>query len=147
MKPVAWLAIFVASPLVGALLGASAGPALSRTHRTVALADRIRREEAGLVSGTTNESDAFRNTAHPSAQLYADAARIERTFVRGSAVLGAWLGLVIATKLWAAARPREGADAVPLPGLCVSCGRCFASCPRERLRWKASEPPAPREVP
>ena len=57
----------------GGLLGRQLAVPLSRLDPTVALAERVRAENLGLVEGTTDASDAFRNTGRPLEDLYAAA--------------------------------------------------------------------------
>ena len=72
----------------------------------------------------------------PSAELYREAGQIRGRFDTGSALLGAWVGLVIGVRLIAMSvrRRREGYE-IDLAA-CMACGRCYAYCPRERLRLK-----------
>jgi ferredoxin len=139
MKPWAWILILFGLPALGAALGAWAGPGLARTHPTVSLADRVHLEQTQGLTERTKASEAFRDNAGDAPELHVRGARIQRQFVWGTAILGVWIGLVVAAKLWAAAHPKPSAVAVVDHAHCVSCGRCFASCPRERLRWRGPD--------
>jgi len=125
------------------VLMASGGWALSRAdhtfarmHSRVRLAERIRAEETGLLSGTTDASDAFRTHGESPETLYAEAASLRANFRTGGWILGAFLGLVVGGKLirLAVFRTRIGYQADR--GRCISCGRCFAACPKEHERLK-----------
>jgi len=81
-------------------------------------------------------SDAFYATHRPPGELYAEAAAVQASFVRGGWLFGGWVGLVIGIKLVHLSIRRTRTDFEPDPGTCVSCGRCFAYCPVERQRFK-----------
>lgn len=141
MNRAVWWIVLAILPVGGAIRGRWAGPGLARAHRTVRLADRIRLEDGQGIAERTLASAAFRATGRPSRDLYREAAAIERTFEWGTALLGVWIGLVVIAKLWGATRVRPTPVAVIDRASCVSCARCFAWCPRERLRWKGTPQP------
>ena len=122
--------------VAGGALGRGAHGALARVHATVRLADRVRREEARQVVGTTDASEAFYKTRRLPEVLYKDAVKITARFARGGMLLGAFLGLVLGLKLVQLSVRRRRADYQPDRAKCVSCGRCFRYCPREQLRLK-----------
>lgn len=107
---------------------------LSRIDWRVRLAERVRLEEAGQVSGTIDASDAFRSSGRPVAELYATALDLRGRYRTLGAWLGAWTGLVIAVKLVSLSIRRPRHDYQPDPSRCVSCGRCFWYCPNEQVR-------------
>ena len=133
----------------GVWLGARLAPPLSRVHATVRLAERVRSEEDGLVKGTTDASDAYRRTGRRNEELYAEAGAIKFRFLWGGRLLGAWVGLVVGGKLVSLAVRRARADHEPDRSKCISCGRCFGYCPRERARLKRldGERQFPRRAP
>jgi len=57
------------------------------------------------------------------------------------AAVGLWFGVVVAAKLvsLSVAAPREKYEVSH--AACLSCGRCYMSCPRERARLKAADEP------
>jgi ferredoxin len=55
-------------------------------------------------------------------------------FRRFAALLGGWIGLVLAVKLLHLSVRRRRVDYHPDQSGCVSCGRCFLSCPVEQVR-------------
>jgi len=140
------LTLVLAGPIVlaAAWLGGQTGPTLAQLHPTVALAERIRLENAGAVEGTTDESDAFRATGRSADDLYGESDAIVGQFVGkwlaagvpfGMAhLMGAFVGVVIALKLLAASIRRSRSDYEPDRADCVACGRCFAYCPVEQAR-------------
>ena len=129
--------LLILLPVVAPAAGYVAGSFLARANDTVRLAERVWLEESQHFAERTDESTAFRETGRPVTELYAEAARVERRFVVGGALLGLWCGLVIALKLFSLVRPdpREVFDIDHAQ--CVCCARCFLSCPRERVRRKA----------
>jgi NAD-dependent dihydropyrimidine dehydrogenase PreA subunit len=135
MKRLFWLATLCAAA-IGGLLGWRAGAFFARESFTVQLAARIAMEDSTGTAERTLESEAFRGTGRPATDLYADAGQIERRFRVGSALLGAFCGLALGVQLLGQTRtPRSRIYFIDQDD-CVSCARCFLSCPRERLRLK-----------
>jgi ferredoxin len=125
-----------ALPFIAAVLGYGAGPFLARSHRTVQLAEAVLQEEAGRVEIRTFELDAYHHSGAQRAALLAEAERVTERFRFGGAALGAWIGLVLAVKSWSLRRPSRRTEYEAEKGYCLSCGRCFLYCPRERVRLK-----------
>jgi NAD-dependent dihydropyrimidine dehydrogenase PreA subunit len=135
MRKLLWPATLCAAAL-GALLGWRAGAFFARENLTVQVAARISFEEATGTAERTLESEAFRGTGRPAAELYAEAARIVRRFQYGSALLGAFCALALGAQLLGQTQiPRSKIYFIDQDD-CVSCARCFLACPRERLRLK-----------
>ena len=141
MKKALFMATVLAAAL-GALLGWRAGAFFSRANPTVQLAARIALEEATGTPERTLESEAFRGAGRPVEELYAEATEVVRRFRIGSA----FLGLVVGLKLLGRARIPKSATYFIDRDECVSCARCFLSCPRERLRLKKLSGAAPAKV-
>ena len=120
-------------------LGVRISPTLSRVHATVSLAERIWLEDTGKVEGTTDASEAFRRTGRPTEELYDEALNLKRRFVFGGGVFGAFIGLVIGIKLIYLSIRRRRTDYEVNRGTCLSCGRCFSSCPIEHVRLKKNK--------
>jgi ferredoxin len=134
------IALLPALVAAGAVLGRKLETPLAKMHPTVALAERVRLEEIHEVSGTTDASDAFRNTGRPAADLYCEARLVSHRLGLGGAWFGAWVGLVLGVKLIQLSVRRRRTEYEPDPGRCVSCGRCFWYCPNEQARqgWIAA---------
>lgn len=131
-KRLGWmLALAPVLIVVGAALGYGLAVPLSRMHRDVRLAERIRMEETGRVEGTIDASDAFRNTGRLTSELYAEAIELRKQYALLGGLLGGWVGLVIAVKLVSLSIRRRREEYSPDPAFCVSCGRCFEYCPSE----------------
>lgn len=142
------VALVLAPVLVaaGALLGFAVHGPFSRMHPTVRLSDRIRLEDSGAVGGTTDASDAFRKTGRPAAELHEEAEAIIRGMAVPSAIFGGFVGLAFAIKLITLSLRRIRTGYEPDRAWCVSCGRCFMSCPRERERLGLAPAEATQEL-
>jgi len=107
---------------------------LSRNHYIVKVAEQIRLEDTGQVGLTTESSQAFRGTGMPTLELYNKATDVQSQFKIGSWILGSFLAFIIMSKLMNLTLWRRRNDYEPDKGTCVSCGRCFKSCPKEHER-------------
>ncbi len=116
------------------LLGYASRGYLSEVDRTVQLAQRVVLEESGKVTGTTDESAAWRRGGEAEDVLYARARAIEGSFGLGGALLGAWIGLAVGARLLKYALPRKRTEYDADAAGCLGCARCFASCPVEQER-------------
>ncbi|MFZ4394712.1 MAG: 4Fe-4S binding protein [Kiritimatiellia bacterium] len=115
----------------GALAGRMAAPALASNHPAV-------QQQAHLAAMAAHpgerypDAEAFRTQGGDAWQLAVEVAMVQSRFRFGATLAGAFLALVLAWRLIALARVpvREfySIDA----GRCVSCGRCFAVCPRHQ---------------
>ena len=114
---------------IGAAAGAALHEPLSRLHPTVRLAERLAGEDLGIYKGKTIESQAFRASDQPVAEVYREAQAIQRRFTYGGAGLGAFLTLVIIGKLLSTMLVRRRTDYEANRGACLGCGRCFKYCP------------------
>ncbi len=131
--------VTVCAAVLGALAGWWAGPFFARENLTVQVAARVALEDSQGLEERTLESEAFRATGRPAPDLYAEAAQVVRRFRIGAALLGAFCGLALGMKLFGqSAMPRRETYTIDQDE-CVSCGRCFMACPRERLRLKGAE--------
>jgi len=92
-------------------------------------------EETGAAADTTLASDAFRLTGGAdTADLYRRARAIVGRFRLGAVLLGAFLGLVVGFEIVSLAFPPALVEFEVDHAWCVSCGRCYLWCPRERSR-------------
>jgi NosR/NirI family transcriptional regulator, nitrous oxide reductase regulator len=117
--------------VAGFWLGRKLETPIARLHPVVRQAERVREEQTGEVQGTTDASDAFRNTGRPAAELYAEALRLREASRQAGGWFGAWVGLVVGVKLIYLTVRRRRTDYQPDRAACVSCGRCFWYCPCE----------------
>ena len=118
----------------GFWFGGATGKVLMRKHRTVNLAEQVYLEETGKVKDSTLASAAFRLTAEPVENLYAEAQAVRDRFVLAGRLCGAWIALVIGGKLIALTICRKRHDYEADQSRCVACARCFKSCPQELQR-------------
>jgi len=119
-----------------AALGSGLAVPLSMANRTVRLAEQVRLEELGRTAQTTLDSDAWRQLKEPAGRLYAEAAGVRRTFRHGGSWLGGFMGLIFAGSLIGLSVHRRRTEHGPDSVTCLSCARCFMSCPIEIQRLK-----------
>ena len=115
-------------------LGYASRGYLAQVDRTVQLAQRIALEESRKVTGTTDESAAWHKGGEAADELYNRARVIEGKFGVGGALLGAWIALAVSARLIKYALPRKRTEYDADPASCLSCARCFSSCPVEQER-------------
>lgn len=120
----------------GALLGAAVHPALALAHPTVRLARDL--DEEGRGGKPSLAAEAFHEGTGTVEALRRDADAVSRRFQGGSALLGAFLGLVVGGRLVRLSVWRDPGRWEPDPASCLACGRCFDSCPVEQLRRECS---------
>ncbi len=120
-----------------------AGP-LASTHYTVQLSRQIFLEDSGALQGRADNSAAFRATGRPAAELHREANEIQLRVQQGAWIFGGFVGLVVGLKLIALCVRRRRDEYAADRSTCVSCGRCFASCPVELARRGKVGPAAVR---
>lgn len=113
-----------------------AEPLLSRMHPTVRLAEEVALENAGLLKGQSIDTEAFRSKGQPLEALYAEANQTRKRFKRNGWILGIFLGLASGMTLLGHAGWGKQKNYKPDKGECLSCGRCYVSCPKEHQRLK-----------
>ncbi len=108
---------------------------LARVHPVVRLARIVSAEEQGARrAGSTLESEAFRASGEATAHLFGQARNIQQQFRTGAWWLGMFLGLVMGVKCISLSMRSSRREYEPDRMKCMSCGRCFAACPKERAR-------------
>ena len=130
-------ALLALAPLLafagGWLVSRAAAP-LAAAHPAVSLARQVALEESDRTVSLTKESEAFRGTGRTASELFAEADAVRKRFSIGGWIFGAFLGLAFGGRLVRLFVGRKPRDYEPDRGACVSCGRCFETCPRERRR-------------
>ena len=131
-----FLALVVGLVAVGAVAGRIAAPALARGDYVVQAAERVWLEESTGIEDEeqTLQSTAVRIQGVPLQMLFGDAAAVRAKFRVGATLFGAWCGLVAALKIASVLAQRRRRDYVTDPAHCLSCARCFLSCPVEHQR-------------
>lgn len=126
------LLLFPVIILCGGIVGFLVHVSLSTAHPVISLAEQVALEDGGMTSATTLASEAFRESGQSVADLYTEALLVRQKFKLGSALLGIWLGIVVGGKLLSLSVYRTRKDYEPDRTTCLSCGRCYASCPKEK---------------
>lgn len=115
----------------GAFLGSQLSESAAKMHPTVRLSERLAAERLGMVEGTDDASDAFRNTGRSESELHAEADSRRGDIRIATALFGGWVGLVIGIKLLQLSIRRRRTDYTADPSACFACGRCFRYCPHD----------------
>ena len=149
--------------LAGGWLGAQSSGVLARLDAQVRLADQLWLENHGKSpaparialaplfgvyqsdADVKNAGSAFRNSGQSAEQLFRQAAAIRAQYRTGSALFGAWFGLLLGISLLNVSLTRRRTDYQPDPASCLSCARCYQYCPREHARLHKT--PAARDFP
>lgn len=140
-RRLAWLlALLPVCVLVGALAGRGAGGLLAQRQADVNLAEQVLAADAGEGGVPSLEATTFRASGEAVSDLVHDARQVRGRIRSWSQLAGAGLGLLLGGQLIARALRRHRRDYVPDRGTCLSCGRCFRYCPRERLRLRRDRP-------
>jgi ferredoxin len=133
----AWLLLLLPALIAGGgVLGDKFSPAAATVHPTVALVERLAREqELPRKTGVLSPDDLALERArqHPD-ELLVEATAIRRKFSVGSWIFGAWIGAVVGIKLISLGLQRRRGDYEPARGDCFACARCFEFCPNELAR-------------
>jgi polyferredoxin len=120
---------------LGAWSGAALGKPLAQFHEDSELTRQLAAEDEGAAA--TVLTVAFRNGPRSRSELAEDLAAREARLSRGGRWVGAFIGLVVGLRLISLRVRWKHDDYEPDRADCVSCARCFRSCPRQRMREKA----------
>ncbi|MCL2645813.1 MAG: 4Fe-4S binding protein [Phycisphaerales bacterium] len=130
--------LVVALSLLLAWLGYGLGPQMARLDPTVRLASVVQLAESVSPEKRTEQQQqialmdeyvkVFRESGQPVAELYAQAAAIQKRFASGTAWFGVWMGLVISLKLLGTTIRRKRVDYTVASASCLSCARCYKLC-------------------
>jgi polyferredoxin len=115
--------------LTGAWLGSRLSVPLSRFSDTVNLAEQVKLAEMHPDLPLSLEVDGFQRSSTTPSELYAQALTIRHKLKGGGGWLGGFLGLVLSLHLLGLITPQHRKDYEPDRARCVSCTRCFSSCP------------------
>lgn len=106
-----------------------AGSGIALSHPVVHVATRLQ-----VASAEESEKDlgieAFRKSGRTRRELMVAAADRVQCFRKGSALAGAFMGLVIAFRLLGLSRLHRSKEHEADRYRCVACGRCYPVCPK-----------------
>ena len=105
---------------------------LAQLNRTVSLAEQLLDEPEGLSEPSTDAIEAFSQSGQSFDDLMLKAKTLRRQFHVGGWLLGIFLGLVFGFKLIKLSLSWKRHDYEVDRGNCLSCGRCFSSCPNDK---------------
>jgi ferredoxin len=126
-------------------LGGMVGIASLPLHPAGKLATLVLQQERGeLLAPLPDELTAFRQHGADRLTVFTRASALESRFVTFGRWLGAAFGLVLALKLTRIFFPESSLDYTTDHGRCVSCARCFATCPYELVRRGIPVPAPPK---
>jgi NosR/NirI family transcriptional regulator, nitrous oxide reductase regulator len=116
-------------------LGGKSGVTALPLHPDGRLAALVMAHERGdLTTPPPDELAAFRHQGAEKQAVFSKAAALESKFLIFGRWIGAVFGIVMALKLARVLFPAASRDYETDHGRCVSCARCFSSCPYELLR-------------
>ena len=115
----------------GAYLGRAAGPTFAQLDQTVKQANLVRAEilQYGQIMKKAPETYSYARSGKPVSDLYKAAAAVHAKFAMGGTAFGGYLGLVFGVALIGLTIRRRRINYEADPARCVSCARCYNSCP------------------
>lgn len=116
--------------------GAHLDRVLAPLNAKVRLAQALCSSDPAVEKQFSVELEAFRSGARNPDVLVSEANAIRRQFRRGGACLGGFLGLVFGLSILSVSIRRARDSYEPDRGECLSCARCYLSCPEEHKRLK-----------
>ena len=123
------------SALLFGWLGGRVGISSMPLHPAGKLAALVLSQERGEITGTLpDDLTAFRQHGADRPAVYRKAEALESRFFVLGRWLGAAFGLVLALKIARIFFPADAHDYATDDRRCVSCARCFSTCPYELLR-------------
>lgn len=109
---------------------------LSRMSPVVRLAETLQVMDPAQVRAMAFEVEAFGGSGTTKADLIAQADLVHKRLHRGGWLLGGFVGGALGLSLVGASLRRTREFYEPDRGTCLSCTRCYMSCPKERQRLK-----------
>jgi NosR/NirI family nitrous oxide reductase transcriptional regulator len=126
--------------IVGGVWSASLlAPTLARLHPTVKLLNALQLSPQQVTTAESRAITAFNGSGASLENLEQQAATIQTKFRYGSWALGGFLGTILGCWLIAASIKRRQEFYEPDRGTCLSCARCYLSCPEEHLRISGNQ--------
>lgn len=119
---------------LGGWFGSRLAPALARMHPTIRLTEILRLNPQQMPPAQALQATAFNGSGIRRADLEKQALTLQKQFRIGSGLLGGFLGAILGCSLIGASIKRRRDIYEPDRGTCLSCARCFLSCPEEYQR-------------
>ena len=132
----ALLVLLPALALAGGWAGASLDAQLSANHPVVRLADALNGAPAASGSFKSQMLESFALGGGKADDVRARAAAVREKIRLGGWIAGGFLGAALGLGLIGVSIRRSRDSYEPDRGECLSCARCFMSCPREHLRLR-----------
>jgi ferredoxin len=126
--------ICLGAVLFMSLLGFFSGRFLARFDKRVELARQVVLYKGQDQAFKTYEYDAFRAKGITEKPVIEAAEKVIKSFEKSGLLFGIWMGFASVFIILGLFRRKDYKIYEPEPGLCVSCGRCFSYCPKERER-------------
>ena len=132
-----WLLVLAPALIVGGgWLGSRFSAPAARLHPTVSLAEQFltEKETAPKFGALTADELALERARQTPKEILEQSVVLQRRFLVGGWLFGAWVGLVLSVKAFSLAVRRSRTDYEPERGACYACARCFEYCPNELVR-------------
>jgi ferredoxin len=120
--------------LVGGWAGSLVDRSLARIHSPVRLEEALVSGDKEALRAMKFEKESFESSGTALEDLQAQVARTRGRLHAGGWLFGGFMGAVLGGSLIAASLQRKRRGYEPDRGACLSCGRCYLSCPKEHLR-------------
>jgi polyferredoxin len=134
MKWLLLLLVFLTG--IGLWTGSRLEGVLAPINSKVKLDQVLRSNHPAVEKKYALELEAFRSGGRNPQVLRAEAEAVRRQFRVGGACLGGFLGFVFGMSMVGVSIRRSRDAYEPDRGECLSCARCFRSCPKEQKRLK-----------
>jgi len=106
----------------------------SRSNPSVQLAEAFQKNDQSKLKIMKYELEAFEGGKASKEDLYAQADIFRKKFRTGGWLFGGFIGAVFGCTLIGFSIKRTRDSYEPDRGTCLSCARCFMSCPKEHKR-------------
>jgi len=103
----------------------------ARENATVRLAEALQKENQVELKELAFEKETFDGSGMKKESLYRQAAALRAGFRSGGWIFGGFLGMVLGCAMIGSSVRRTREFYEPDRGACLSCARCFMSCPKE----------------